>query len=400
MPVYQVHSFLFSSINVQQVKLVFLLLYHVFPFLAANHLLNSGLSLINMKPLRSITAWGLVLLYPLTIHGQRHHGGGGGGRPSPVFPVAPTTLQNTVQSTVVNTVQNTVNTAQSTGRGSNPTTTAAGPINSGTGGSTGGNCAAVQGNMNVQLSGDNVAFRFDPPVAGNPTTGNTGNCGVWTFPPGWSGRVHVGGGSGAPFGSTLYEGNVNPAGGSGAMDVSFVEGFSVPMLCTDNGNGFVSGCGIDLFTVGTCPTGGSEGGVCTNPQGPGGSRDSKNNACEACSPPDPFFGPCSAAGFTFPTDDDANDGVSSLDISCHIGVSSQRTGREGDTATTGHPEAGRCSVCTSSKRSLEDILFGREVEPAAMARSPSMLPRVHKKLDIFGRRSHRHGMLAHDAKIR
>ncbi|KAL8737060.1 MAG: hypothetical protein Q9181_002075 [Wetmoreana brouardii] len=268
-------------------------------------------------------------------------------------------------------------------------------------------CAPVQGNMNVQLSGASVDFRFDPPVAGNPTTGSTGDCPVWTFPPGWSGRVHVGGGSGAPAGGTLYEGNVAGSGGSGAMDVSFVEGFSVPMLCTDNGNGFVSGCGIDLFSQGTCPTGGSAGGVCTNPQGPGGTRDSSVNWCEACSPPDPFFAPCAAAAFTFPTDDDANDGISSLDISCTIGPSGQRTGREGNTATTGHPEAGRCDVCAgSTKRSLEDVFFGRGLNPPTARggskplnpRSPSMLPRVHRRttVDILGKRLHRHALVAHD----
>ncbi|KAL8718068.1 MAG: hypothetical protein Q9225_004762 [Loekoesia sp. 1 TL-2023] len=377
-----------------------------------------------MKQLHSTAALFVALAYPLATSSQRHHGGRPGG-PPPGFPgfapttppttpptaaptvvpnTLPNTVQNTKQNTLPNTAQNTIpNTIQNTGIGSNPTTTAAAPVNSGTGNNLGGgNCAAVQGNMNVQISGANVDFRFEPPVPGNPTTGKTGNCGVWTFPPGWSGRVHVGGGNGAPSGGTLYEGNVDPSGGHGAMDVSFVEGFSVPMICTDNGNGFVSGCGIDLFAQGSCPTGGAKGGVCKNPQGPGGTRDSKDKACEACSPPDPFFGPCAAAAIVFPTDDDANDGISSLDISCTIGVSSQRTGREGDTATGGHPEAGRCSVCGSSKRSLEDILFGRGLEPPVVARSPSMLPRVHRKskVDILGRRAHRHGIVAHEGKIR
>ncbi|KAL9023685.1 MAG: hypothetical protein Q9196_007043, partial [Gyalolechia fulgens] len=81
--------------------------------------------------------------------------------------------------------------------------------------------------MNVKVSGDNVPFRINPPAAGNPDSGMTGDCAVWTFPPGWSGRVHLGGGSGAPDGGTLFEASV--AQDHGAMDVSFVEGFSVPM---------------------------------------------------------------------------------------------------------------------------------------------------------------------------
>ncbi|KAL9016100.1 MAG: hypothetical protein Q9185_006536 [Variospora sp. 1 TL-2023] len=199
--------------------------------------------------------------------------------------------------------------------------------------------------MNVRVSGANVDFRFNPPVAGNPTTGTISSCPVWTFPPGWSGRVHVGGGPGAPFGSTLYEGIVRPSDGTGVMDVSFVEGFSVPMVCTDNGNGFVAGCGIDLFQEdedNPCPTGGRPGGVCANPQGPGGHRDSAVRWCEACSPPDPFFAPCAAAAIVFPTDDDGTDGISSLDITCVVGETEQRTGREGDTALTGYPQPGRC----------------------------------------------------------
>ncbi|KAL8937223.1 MAG: hypothetical protein Q9216_004532 [Gyalolechia sp. 2 TL-2023] len=279
-------------------------------------------------------------------------------------------------------------------------TSAQGAGGGGGGGNTERNCTAVQGNMNVQLSGDSVAFRFEPPAAGNPVSGMTGDCAVWTFPPGWVGRVHVGGGPGAPNGGTLYEANV--AQSHGAMDVSFVEGFSVPMFCTDNGNGFTSGCGIDLFTLDTpCPTGGSAGGVCRNPQGPSGSRDSAVRWCEACSAPDPFFGPCSAAAFTFPTDDDANDGISSHDISCVLGPSKLLTGREGDTAKTGYPQKGRCEICPSSKRSLESILFGRGMESPATARSPSMLPRVHVKspVDVVGRRSRRHGMAVHDVKV-
>ncbi|KAI4121101.1 MAG: hypothetical protein LQ338_006562 [Usnochroma carphineum] len=369
-----------------------------------------------MKSLSGHYAFFLAVIYPMAASSQ-HHPHNGGSPPQGFPGLNPPATQPAVAATVATTQDTAAATTppvasssnpvvidSQPGGNSNPTTSAVEPVSTGGGGGGGGgNCAAVAGNMNVQLSGASVAFRFEPPVAGNPTTGNTGSCKVWTFPPGWSGRVHVGGGSGAPFGSTLYEGNVNPTGGSGAMDVSFIEGFSVPMICTDNGNGFESGCGIDLFTQGhTCPTGGSKGGVCKNPQGPGGARDSAKKACYACSPPDPFFGPCSAAAFTFPTDDAANDGVASLDISCHIGASSQRTGREGHTAKTGQPEAGRCQVCADgSKRDLEAILFGRGLE-STVARAPSMLPRVHRRsvIDVLGRRSHRHGAVAHEGKVR
>ncbi|KAL8741647.1 MAG: hypothetical protein Q9190_005764 [Brigantiaea leucoxantha] len=302
---------------------------------------------------------------------------------------------------------------------SNPQPTATNGGGGGGGGNGNGNCQAVQGNMNVQVSGDNVDFRFEPTVAGMPESGMTNDCAVWSFPPGWGGRVHVGGGSGAPAGGTLFEGNTN--GASGAMDVSYVEGYSVSMMCTDNGNGFKSGCTIDLWKQGnTCPTGGSEGGICKNPQGPGGTRDSAVRTCEECSPPDPFFGPCAAAAYTFPFDDAAVDGQSSLDISCVIGAGNgEKTNREGDTATTGNPQAGRgCpNICSgSSKRDLEDVLFGkqqareeaepvsrREVKPSPhrtfIKRDAAKSRPTRQTLDnLIGKRSHRHSGVAHGPK--
>lgn len=379
-----------------------------------------------MKLYHTFAVSWLAIVYPLACSAQRGRGrGGGGGKPNwgnaavveqtTVVDVPPSSIVGSPQATPPVVIQGNVGENNNSNDEGDQTTTALPPTNTdegstgedstgggSTGGGSSGECGgAVQGNMNVKISGDSVSYRLEPSVAGNPTTGTIGDCDVWSFPPGWNGRVHIGGGSGAPDGGTLFEGSVS--GSSGAMDVSYVEGFSVPMLCTDNTNNFVSGCGIDLFSVGTCPTGGSAGGVCRNPQGPGGDRDSAVTWCEACSPPDPFFAPCAAAAYTFPTDDDAVDGVSGLDITCVVGASSQKTGREGNTATTGNPQAGRCEVCagsTTTKRALEDVIFGRGVQPPS-ARTPSMLPRAHRKstVDILGRRLHRHG-LAHGSKVR
>lgn len=296
-----------------------------------------------------------------------------------------------------------------TGDGSNPSTTD-GSFPEPTGGQ-GGNCQAVQGNMNVQVSGDNVDFRFVPPVNGMPTSGMTNDCGVWSFPPGWSGRVHVGGGQGAPDGGTLFEGQTQ--NNTAAMDVSYVEGYSVSMMCTDNETGFKSGCTINLWEQGTCPTGGSEGGVCKNPQGPGGTRDSAVRFCEACSPPDPFFAPCAAAAYTFPFDDAAVEGQSSLDLSCVIGNGEDKTDREGDTAETGNPQADRgCAApCSgSSKRALEEVLFRKREpeEPRPLSKRESKFP-LHRTLikrdagpspiDWEGRRSYRQEFSLADTKM-
>ncbi|KAI4247770.1 MAG: hypothetical protein L6R40_001356 [Gallowayella cf. fulva] len=376
-----------------------------------------------MRSTSTVSVICLAVLHPLAVSAQRggNRGGGNWQPPAqgdwvPPAVVETVTLPTTTQPpiTIVNqgngagTGQTaTANQATTTTSGATTGggTTGGGTTGGGTtgGGTTSGECGgAIQGNMNVKVSGSSVSYRFEPPVAGNPSTGTIGDCDTWSFPVGWNGRVHVGGGSGAPDGGTLFEGN-NVDGVKGAMDVSYVEGFSVPMMCIDSSNGFKSGCAIDLFTLNTCPTGGSAGGVCKNPQGPGGTRDSKDNWCEACSPPDKFFKPCAAAAYTFPTDDDAVDGQSGMDITCTVGASSDTTNREGNTAETGNPsEDGYCTVCPGSvKRSLEDVLFGRRVV-SPMARSPSMLPRAHKK-SIDGlmekRSSHRH-RVAHGSDIR
>ena len=381
-----------------------------------------------MKAFYAITTLLVALTTPLGVtaqwgqHGGNNGGGGwgyanppGGGTTTIVAPPVTTTIP-AIQTTVTeqqNPTEGPVETQTAdtqpvptqpitTEGGSQPTASAPAPSASG-GGGGGVTCGSpVDGNMNVQISGDNVDFRFEPAVDGNPESGMTGDCSLFTFPPGWSGRVHFGGGSGAPAGGTLFEGNVASGGGGGAMDVSYVEGYSVSLMCTDNTNKYMSGCSIDLWSTGTpCPTGGSEGGVCKNPQGPGGSRDSAVNTCEECSPPDPFFGPCAGSAYTFPFDDGAVDGQSGLDISCIIGSGGGTTGREGSTATTGNPQASRgCpSICPSgSKRSLEDVMFGQSRSPRA--NSPSLLPRAHKRssVGILGRRSHRHG-ITHDLKI-
>ncbi|KAL8797961.1 MAG: hypothetical protein Q9182_007076 [Xanthomendoza sp. 2 TL-2023] len=356
-----------------------------------------------MRSISTVSLLCLTIIYPLTVSAQRGGNRFGGNRGSRGPPVGQTTtFANVPQPTI--TPPSVTTTVQNGGNGDDQTTSTtsfrpATTTNAGTTGggtTTSGQCGgAVPGNMNVKISGASVSYRLQPPVPGNPTTGTIGDCDTWSFPVGWNGRVHIGGGSGAPDGGTLFEGN-NIDGTIGAMDVSFVEGFSVPMLCTDTTNNFVSGCGLDLFSLSSCPTGGSAGGVCKNPQGPGGTRDSKDRACEACSPPDAFFAPCSAAAYTFPTDDAAVDGRGGLEISCVVGAGGGTPSRAGSTSQTGNPQSGRCEVCPGSvKRSLEDVLFGRDVEPQPMARSPSMLPRVRRKsvgLDVLGKRAHRHGI--------
>jgi hypothetical protein len=202
----------------------------------------------------------------------------------------------------------------------------------------------------------------------------------------------------AGIGGTLFEGNWQ--GGENWFDISFIPGFTVPVVCKAHGK--KSGCSIDLFSQGTpCPSGG-DGKICKNPIGAGGSKDPGGYSgsmgepwCWACSAPDPFFQPCAAAGYTFPLDDDATQNApmkhGDPTITCCVGTSCGHTGREGNTAKTGHPQPQRpCTVCSNnqaSKRGLEAVIG----QPQPM--TPSLLPRKHKR----HQHQHRHAA-AHEAK--
>lgn len=182
------------------------------------------------------------------------------------------------------------------------------------------------------------------------------------------------------------------------FDVSFIIGYSVPMLCSSSAG--KSGCSIDLAKQGNaCPQ--QSGSICTNPVGPNGNKTPGSYAgdmssvpwCYACSAPDPFFQPCAGSGYTYPYDDGATQSASGT-ITCCIGTSCGTTGREGSTKD-GHAEPTRssepCDLCPSggSKRGLDEVFSQYEKEARAL--SPSLLPRRHK------RSGHRHAHV-HEGK--
>ena len=200
------------------------------------------------------------------------------------------------------------------------------------------------------------------------------------------GQVAVGG-----EGGTIFEGNYN-GNNPQFFDVSFITGYSVPMLCT--GSGGASGCSIDLASQGnSCPQ--PNGNTCTNPVGENGNKQPGTYAgsmaaepwCYACSAPDPYFQPCAGAGYTYPYDDGATR-TSTTTITCCIGTSCGSTGREGNTKT-GNPQTSRdppCDLCPSggSKRGLDEVFESFEKQQRSV--SPSLLPRKHKRHS----HSHRH----------
>ena len=234
--------------------------------------------------------------------------------------------------------------------------------------------------MNIAWTGEEVSYSWS---GGSGTTKGCTNLGT-----SFSGQVAVGG-----AGGTIFEGN---AAGM-YWDVSFITGFSVPMLCS-NPAGDKSGCSINLAATGTkCPQ--PSGTICTNPVGSNGAKQPgayEGNAaavpwCYACSAPDPYFQPCAGAGYTFPYDDAAtqSSGGNSGTVTCCIGTGCGSTGREGDTKT-GHAEPTRsppCNLCSNGAGSKRDDLEG----PAAP------VPLANTLMARHGRSPHRHG-LAHQAK--
>ena len=331
----------------------------------------------------------------------QHHGHGPPGAPPPSAPVAsspsaPTTADTGSASAATTAGTEPVSVPSQPATSVAPTsvapTSVAQPtttdVGTGTGtatsaasspSSTGGGSCTGSG-MEIQWSGDQVDFSWS---GGSGTT-----TGCTSLGSDFEGQVAVGG-----SGGTIFEGNP-----SGYFDVSYILGYSVPMLCSSGDA--KSGCSKDLLG-----NGGQAGTVHKNPTGPGGAHDPGSYAgcatctpwCWACSAADPFFAPCSGSAYTYPYDDDATVGPASGSINCCIGTSCGTTGREGSTAG-GHPEPTRdppCELCAgSSKRSVDELegIFKRyEVEAPTPAHSSSLLPRRRK--------AHKHHAVAHDAKI-
>ncbi|KAL8788103.1 MAG: hypothetical protein Q9213_001861 [Squamulea squamosa] len=194
----------------------------------------------------------------------------------------------------------------------------------------------------VQLSfGVNAgfpAFRGDP----QPTTLDDTATNTYAVPSGWAGRINVGK-IDHPDNSKI-EGSFYGAG-NGDIDVSYVDGYSVPITCSAAGK-VLSGCNIELMDRG-----------CNGPDHVSGSGpDGKPAVCSNSmrgspdGPPSSFFAPCAGAAYTFPNDNLANVGmIADTQISCCIGTS--------------------CDA--SPNQHKRDILSPR-------ATAPSLMPRHHK----------------------
>lgn len=212
-----------------------------------------------------------------------------------------------------------------------------------------------------------------PTPDGNPQPTSITDSVTYTFPIGWAGRISVGKSlSGC---NSLIEASYEPDWPR-AIDVSYVDGYSVPITCSVEGTA-VTGCNKELFDQGIACDTPLESGACPN------SARSKNNG-----PPPAFFAACQGSAYTYPQDDTAtNGGITSWEISCCVGTS--------------------CPTPPLQKSQKRDLLPNKRWNgiPAPLSKRVSTFDRPHhlhqhqERHRLVSPRSHVH-QLVQDAKLR
>ena len=179
----------------------------------------------------------------------------------------------------------------------------------GSGGGGGAQTFSIVNSYSVALS---LSFGYNaggPDMIGVPvsqTTIGVGSTTSYSFPTGWAGRIGVG--KTTDSANSKIEGSVT---GAPDMDVSYVDGYSVPIVCKSAGK--VSGCNTELF--------GLNGNKCNQNVDISAFQICKNPAVTLNNgPPDSFFAPCQAKAYTYPKDDLANQGGVDATTNCCIGT--------------------------------------------------------------------------------
>lgn len=210
------------------------------------------------------------------------------------------------------------------GSGTNTTnkagTTQAPVYGGGSGGKTGkapdGGSGAITVNienrMGRPLSMLYVSNSGAPCALGDPasrTTLGTSEPTAVTFPQNWAGQITLGDDY-QSCGSKLEGSNTPPE--IGFIDVSYVDGYSVPIVCScgDKPDTPVSGCNVELDIEANCPAENKVGKACTNP-----------SITNQWGPTPAFFKKCEAAAYTFSKDDAATCGCpNSRVFDCCVGT--------------------------------------------------------------------------------
>lgn len=185
------------------------------------------------------------------------------------------------------------------------------------------------------------------------------------YPTKWAGRIYIG--KTINSADSKIEGSTT---GANDIDVSYVDGYSVPITCSVAGTP-VSGCNIDLWTATTnCTNMVGNKDVCLNPM-----QDTADG------PATPWFLPCQGAAYTFPNDNIANNGDTGTEkIECCIGT--KEMGCEA-------PERQGKGNNKASKVKRSPV----SVAEQPPSQKPHMAARAHSHLarHLNNRKSHSHG---------
>lgn len=136
----------------------------------------------------------------------------------------------------------------------------------------------------------------------------------------WDGQVRIGDQPHPVKDSrTILE--TNPVGAWASYDVSYILGFSHPVVCQDTVQKTLTGDNTDLWNVTGASCEDKNGYTCVGPVGPWGThfQAMSETSCWNCNPPNPFFAPVAGAAYTFPDDNGSVISASSNAIVCCVG---------------------------------------------------------------------------------
>ncbi|KAL8831491.1 MAG: hypothetical protein Q9191_000832 [Dirinaria sp. TL-2023a] len=132
-----------------------------------------------------------------------------------------------------------------------------------------------------------------PNAINGVSNGALGSSAMGVYPTGWAGRIMIGKSDDPAVlnrGSMIVGSFIN---GFSSFDVSYIEGYSVPIVCSCQGT-VVAGCNTALEHTGTeCPEPGPAD-TCYNPL--------RSSAQAPGTQADPFFQPCQGNAMTYPQD--------------------------------------------------------------------------------------------------
>ncbi|MCJ1395619.1 hypothetical protein MMC18_008505 [Xylographa bjoerkii] len=198
---------------------------------------------------------------------------------------------------------------------------------------------------------------YYPPPIGNPTPAvlAQGAATAIVYPTGWAGRITVGKMNTAQ--GSKIEGSTT---GANDVDVSYVDGYTVPITCSSAGVA-VTGCNIELFHQSVACDGTliDDGTTCQNP------KQGQPNG-----PASSFFAACAGAAYTYPNDNDANNGHVDTVVTCCIGTSCPAPVRQGALSQ-------QRDIASSSVKSVEEKVLDTGVVPR-VAGAFSLLPHFYK----------------------